>query len=157
VPAAGRPLLRGGAIALTAAYALVAASTTPFSTAADVVTALPILALVVAAVVRWPLHSAPAPLVAEPGARFHHPYRAWVWLLVVVVAWEFYEYLARGSRASHPTLSSMTDALDRHYLLKAAIFFGWLWLGMVVVREGARARVRGSRRGGSASDPGPAQ
>ena len=145
----------GGAIALTAAYALVAASTTPFSTAADVVTALPILALAVAAVVFWPLHPAPALLAPEPSARFHHPYRAWVGLLVVVVAWEFYEYLARGSRAAHPTLSSMTDALDRHYPLKALIFFGWLWLGVLVVREGARAGSPGSGPG-SGSDPGPA-
>ena len=63
-------------------------------------------------------------------------------LLVVAVAWELAEYLARGSRGQHPTLSSMADALDRHYLLKALVFFGWLWLGLCIVRRGSRGRRR---------------
>jgi hypothetical protein len=58
------------------------------------------------------------------------------------VAWELAEYLARGSRGQHPTLSSMADALDRPYLVKALVFFGWLWLGLCIVRRGSRGRGR---------------
>ena len=65
--------------------------------------------------------------------------------MVAVVALELTEYLARGSRAAHPTLSSMVDALDRHWGLKAVVFFGWLILGAVILTLG---RSRGT-------DPGP--
>jgi hypothetical protein len=52
------------------------------------------------------------------------------------VVWELAEYAARGSRADHPTLSSMLDAVDRSYGLKALVFFLWLWLGAAIVRRG---------------------
>lgn len=120
-----------------AAYALVAATTTAFTGSADLVTALPIVALTVMVLVRWPLR--PRPLrVDEPGGR--HPWRAWVLLLGAVVAWELVEYAARGSRADHPTLSSMLDAMDRTYVLKALVFFLWLALGAAIVRAGRRRR-----------------
>ena len=57
-------------------------------------------------------------------------------LFAAVVAWELVEYASRGSRAAHPTLSSMLDAVDRYYLLKALIFFAWLYLGAAIVRKG---------------------
>ena len=124
-----------------AAYALVAAGTTAFTRSANIVTALPIVAVAVLVVVRWPLW--PRPLragsdrVAAP-----HPWRAWVILFGALVAWELAEYAARGSRADHPTLSSMTDAVDRSFLLKAVVFFLWLALGAAIVRKGARRRHR---------------
>jgi hypothetical protein len=134
-----------------AAYALGAATTSAFTTAADVVTALPIVALAVLVVVRWPLRARPRPPrrprrrprshepvhdpAGDSGAA--HPWRAWVVLLVVVVAWELAEYAARGSRADHPTLSSMLDAVDRTDGLKAVVFFLWLWLGAAIVRGGS--------------------
>jgi hypothetical protein len=116
------------------AYALGAATTTPFTWAANVVTALPIVVLVVLAFVRWPAR--PQPLVLPVPQRVRHPYRPWAVLVVVVVAWELVEYLARGSRGAHPTLSSMADALDRHYLGTAVLFFAWLCLGALIVRCG---------------------
>ncbi len=125
-----RTLLGVGA----AAYALVAASTTAFTRPADLVTGLPIVALVVLVVVRWPLR--PRPLTLTPEAP--HPWRAWVVLFGAIVAWELAEYAARGSRADHPTLSSMLDAVDRYYVLKALVFFLWLWLGAAIVRRGSR-------------------
>ena len=76
--AAGAP----GAAALVvpaAAYALGAAATTAFTRPANLVTALPIVALAVLVVARWPLR--PRPLEAAAGGTAGHPYRAWVALL----------------------------------------------------------------------------
>ncbi len=117
-----------------AAYALVAATTTAFSRPANVVTAIPIVGLAVLVLVRWPLR----PRHPELGTDTSHPWRAWVVLFVVIVVWELADYAARGSRADHPTLSSMLDAVDRHYILKALVFFLWLCLGAAIVRKGSR-------------------
>jgi hypothetical protein len=135
------------------AYALVAAGTTAFTRSANIVTALPIVALAVMVVVRWPLR--PRPVRADAGREaVPHPWRAWVLLFVALVAWEVAEYAARGSRADHPTLSSMTDAVDRYFGLKAVVFFLWLALGAAIVRLGGRRRrgAAASRgRGGEAA------
>lgn len=143
-------------LAAGAAYALGAATTSAFSWPADAVTAIPIVALVVLAVVRWPRRPQPQPqpLEGEVVARGGHPYRAWVVLLAAAVTWELAEYLARGSRDAHPTLSSMADALDRHYLLKALVFFGWLCLGACIVRRGSQALPRPARPTASSGPPG---
>jgi hypothetical protein len=122
-------------LAAGAAYALGAAATTAFTLTGDVMTALPIVTLAVLVVARWPLRPWP------PEARGTHPYRAWGALLAVIVAWELAQYLARGSRGAHPTLSSMADALDRHYVLKAVVFFGWLSLGALIVSKGTQTRA----------------
>jgi hypothetical protein len=139
----GRTLL----VVLLAAYALVAATTTAFTGSANLVTALPIVVLAVLVVVRWPLR--PHPLRAEPGAG--HPWRAWVVLFGALVAWELYEYAARGSRADHPTFSSMLDAVDRTYVFKAVVFFLWLFLGAAIVRRG-RPRPDGRRQASSGGE-----
>jgi len=130
-------------LAAGVAYALAATTTTPFTDPADIVTALPIVGLAVLAVARWPWH--PRPLEAAPPARGPHPYRAWVAVLAAIVVWELAEYVARGSRGAHPTLSSMADALDRDYLLKAVVFFGWLCLGALIVRKGTQTPAARSR------------
>jgi hypothetical protein len=122
-------------------YSLGAAATTPFSVAADVMTAVPIALLAVAAVWRWPWR----PVAWSPTTGARHPYRAWVVLVVAIVVWELVDYAARGSRGAHPTLSSMADALDRFYVLKAAVFFGWLCLGALVVRLGVGVGGSGAR------------
>ena len=75
--------------------------------------------LVVLVLVRWPLRPRPGPGPPEPGRR-RHPWRAWVILFAVLVAWELAEYAARGSRADHPTLSSMLDAVDRYLRAQGA-------------------------------------
>ncbi len=123
------------------AYALAAAATTAFTGPADVIAALPIAGLALAVVVRWPRR--PQPLV-PPGKAAGHPFRAWVVLLGAIVVWELAQYLARGSRGAHPTLSSMADALDRFYLLKALVLFGWLCLGAGIVIRGTPAGPTGS-------------
>ena len=134
-------------------YSFGAAATTPFTVAADVMTALPIAVLGVAAVWRWPWR----PVVRRPagagrGVGARHPYRAWVVLAAAIVVWELVDYAARGSRGAHPTLSSMADAVDRFYVLKTALFFGWLCLGALIVRlgeagAGAAARARSAEAG----------
>jgi hypothetical protein len=118
-------------VALAAAYALGAAATTPFTWQADLLTAVPLVLLAVAAVARWPAHPHPRPVPAGT-----HPFLPWLALAAVVVAWELANYLFHGARAAHPTLSSMADAVDRQYLLKALMFFGWLCFGAWVVHLG---------------------
>lgn len=141
------------ALVASAGYALGGAATTPFSWAADVLTAIPIALTAVLAVARWPAHpDRSAGRVAEDGHGPGHPYLGWIVLLAVVIGWETVEYLWRGSRSAHPTLSSMADAFDAHYVLKATAFLAWLWLGAAIVRAGAlpaASRARGS--GGRAS------
>jgi phosphatidylserine synthase len=121
------------------AYALVAANTTAFTRSANIVTGVPIVVLAVLVVVRWPLRA--RPLQLDP-SEAPHPWRAWVALFAAVVAWELADYAARGSRADHPTLSSMLDAVDRSYVLKAIVFFLWLYLGAAIVRRGGPSPSR---------------
>ena len=138
MPAAGRPdgrhrrnlALLGAVVAL--AYAVGAAGTTAFTKPADVLTALPILGLAVLVVIHWPLWPRPR----RVGADGSHPFRAWVLLFAAIVLWELADYAARGSRADHPTLSSMFDAVDRFFVLKTLLFFAWLCLGAAILRKG---------------------
>jgi hypothetical protein len=125
------------------AYALVAAGTTAFTRSANIVTAVPIVALAVLVVVRWPLRT---PRLQLDPAEAPHPWRGWAALFGAVVAWELADYAARGSRADHPTLSSMLDAVDRHFVLKAFVFFLWLYLGAAIVRRGGRRQGQQRRR-----------
>jgi hypothetical protein len=62
-------------------------------------------------------------------------------LVVTFTAWELFNYLVHGSRANHPTFSSITDAIDRFYLLKTLLFVGWLAFGWRIVVAGARPRA----------------
>jgi hypothetical protein len=122
-------------LTLGTAYALVAAATQPFSWQADLMTAVPVAALAVGAIVFWPRHPATSEV---PGRR--HPYRPWVAALVVVVTWELVNDVLPGARGEHPTLSSMLNAVDRHYALKVFVFLAWLSLGWTVFRLGRTAQ-----------------
>ena len=73
-------------------------------------------------------------------------------MLIVFVVWELFNYLVHGTRANHPTFSSITDAIDRFYLLKTLLFLGWLAGGLVIVRRGL-APERGGRDGAVRRDP----
>jgi len=144
-------LLAGGV-----GYSLVAASTTPFTLPADVLTGLAIVAMAVLVGVRWPLRPRRArPISASSSTTSSssssttgHPYLLWVLLLVIFVAWELFNYLVHGTRANHPTFSSITDAIDRFYLLKALLFLGWLAAALVIVGRGSRAGLRSHSRPG---------
>jgi hypothetical protein len=154
--------MRSGPTALVVggvAYSLIAASTTPFTLPADVLTGLAIVAMAVLVIVRWPLHtrsrssssssvststsslsSLPAG-TAGSGGRTAHRYLPWLLLLIVFVAWELFNYLVHGTRANHPTFSSITDANDRFYILKALLFMVWLASGWVIIGRGSRQRA----------------
>jgi hypothetical protein len=135
----------------SAGYAVGAAATTPFTGPADVMTAIPIAAVAVLAVVLWPARRDGGAASVEDGVpRPRHPYLGWGVLLVVIVAWELVEYLSRGSRGAHPTLSSMADAFDAHSIGKAVAFLAWLLLGAAIGRAGIPA---GSRRRASGAQP----
>jgi hypothetical protein len=125
-------------VVVLVAYALFAASTTAFTRSANIATGVPIVAVVVLAVALWPLRARPLRLGPDVG----HPWRAWVCVFGAVVLWELVEYAARGSRADHPTLSSMLDAVNRFYGFKVIVFFLWLYLGAAIVRRGARRQGR---------------
>jgi hypothetical protein len=143
---AGTVILLAGAIG----YSLIAASTTPFTLPADVLTGLAILGMAVVVVMRWPLRTRKVRAATRSGPGAGHPYLPWFGLLVVFVVWELFNYLVRGTRANHPTFSSITDAIDRFYLLKALLFLGWMAGAWVIVRRGSRARGR-TRASGAAS------
>jgi hypothetical protein len=131
-------LLAGGV-----GYSLIAASTRAFTLPADVLTGVAIVAMAVLVCVRWPLRprrAAGAASTARAGSG--HPYLPWVVLLILFVVWELFNYLVHGSRANHPTFSSITDAIDRTYLLKALMFLGWLALGWAILSRGSRSWAR---------------
>jgi hypothetical protein len=136
-------LLAGGV-----GYSLVAASTRPFTLPADALTGAAIVAMAVGVCVRWPLRTrtmrSPSGPASGPASSSGagHPYLPWLLLVIVFVAWELFSYLVHGTRAHHPTLSSITDAIDRTYLLKTLMFLGWLAGGLVIVRHGSRAQRR---------------
>jgi hypothetical protein len=139
-------LLAGGT-----AYSLVAATTTPFTLPADILTGLAIVVMGVLAIASWPLRTRTVRTGPSSQARAGHPYRPWLVLVGLFTLWELVNY-AYGLRAAHPTFSSITDAIDRHYVLKAALFLGWLGLGLVILRQGA-GRHRGADRHRGASRP----
>src|SRR5580700_11018054 len=111
------------------AYALLVSSTTPFTWQADTSVAAPLALAVVGAMRWWPLRTTSI----GPKHRIEHPYRRWVLLVVIVAAWELYCYVAAGSRAEHPTFSSMVDAIDRYEVLKALVVLAWLSLGWMII------------------------
>lgn len=136
-------LLVGGG----AAYALVAASTTPFTLPADILTGFAILGMAVLVAVRWPLGTRKVRAATRPTGDGHgHPYLPWLGLLVVFTVWELFNYLVHGTRADHPTFSSITDAIDRYYVLKAVLFLSWMAAAWVIVRRGSRGSARAAAR-----------
>ena len=81
---------------------------------------------------------------AIPGLGTHRGHHA---LRAAFTAWELFNYVVHGSRADHPTFSSITDANDRFYLLKALLFLGWMAAAMVIVQRGQHQRPARPARG----------
>lgn len=61
-------------------------------------------------------------------------YLAWAGLAVAAFGWQLATYL-QSPRAEHPTISSMLDAADAHDPLRAAVFLGWVVLGLELARR----------------------
>jgi hypothetical protein len=112
--------------------AVVASSTRPFTTAADVVTAVPI-AVAGGATVWW-IGRGRRARTATAAARPPWTRRWVVWpvLAGVVAAWEIACFVSLP-REAHPTLSVLIDALDSTRVGKTAAFVAWLALGWWLV------------------------
>jgi hypothetical protein len=129
----------GAALVAAAAYSWWAATTTSFSVAADVATAIPLGVLVALALVQWragrrggelapPLRRLEGP-AAVTGAAWPLP-----GVLLVALAFELYN-LFSAPRAAHPTVSSLYDAAAGTHAWKALFFLAWLALGWDLLRR----------------------
>ena len=132
--------------------AVVASFTHPFTLSADVVTAIPLAAMLVAQIVgavrtrggrRIAISGRPSEQQPATSAVESLPFRRfipWVAMFVVVVAFELLVFFEQP-RQAHPTLSSLSDDLTRWQAGKAALFIAWLALGWLFLRRRVGRRV----------------
>jgi hypothetical protein len=112
-------------------YAVLASSTRPFTWAANIVTAVPIVAAGLVTV--WTSRGVAAlPTTGESAHALRRSWDrrwvTWVVLAAVITGWELY-CLASLPRSQHPTLSSLIDILDSTRVGKSVAFVSWLALG----------------------------
>lgn len=126
-------------VSAAALYSWFAALTTPFTFRANVMTAIPLITALLAAVLFC--HIVRSRRTGQPSAPRPSERSLWPWWvsLGVVGGWELFCYL-RLPRFDHPTFSSLYDSAGRLQPLKAALFFGWLALGWAIVRAYGRVR-----------------
>jgi hypothetical protein len=122
---------------VAAVLAAVAAVTHPFTLAADIVTAIPIVIGLLVLGLRVRRGQAP-PVVAAAGQGKALPdigrrwSLGWLGLVATVAAWEVYTYLG-SPRSAHPTLSVLLDMLDATWSGKFVAFSLWVALGWYLV------------------------
>jgi hypothetical protein len=122
---------------VVAVLAAVAAVSHPFTLAADLVTAIPIVIglLVLGLRVRRG-QAPPVGTAAGQGETLPAIGRRWslLWLglAATVAAWEVYTYLG-SPRSAHPTLSVLLDMLDATWSGKFVAFSLWVALGWYLV------------------------
>jgi hypothetical protein len=145
------------------ALAAVAAFTHPFTLRADVVVAIPLVAMLVAQIAfavraRHRRSASGASAIPAGGqavpaggeavpAGGPLPFRRfipWLVMFVVVVSFELFAYFEQP-RQAHPTLSSLSDDLTRWQVGKAALFLAWLALGWLFLRR-RPTELRGSTK-----------
>ena len=145
------------------ALAAVAAFTHPFTLRADVVVAIPLVAMLVAQIAfavraRHRRSASGASAIPAGGqavpaggeavpAGGPLPFRRfipWLVMFVVVVSFELFAYFEKP-RQAHPTLSSLSDDLTRWQVGKAALFLAWLALGWLFLRR-RPTELRGSTK-----------
>lgn len=124
-------------VAVILIYSVLASFTRPFTWPADVVTAVAMVVVGVAAAVRTrkaKRTDAVASVrldtdrVVASGRRLLIP----ATVIVAVAGWELFCYLS-APRAAHPTLSTLLDLLDATRSGKAVAFALWLALGWYLV------------------------
>lgn len=125
-----------GGAATSALYAVLASSTRPFTWAADIVTAVPIVAAGLATA--WTSRGVIHHMTGERRDAAHQlrpswdrRWMTWAVLTAVVTSWELY-CLVSLPRTQHPTLSSLIDILDSSRVGKSVAFASWLALGWVL-------------------------
>lgn len=124
-------------VAVAAAYAYVAAGTTPFTAGADALTAVAFVPLggvmVVSLARRRRRGLARLPAELAPGGAVV----PWVGALAALVLWELATYAAGFAAGRHafPTVSSLADQAFRWRGAKAALFALWLAMGWGLVRQ----------------------
>ncbi|HEX6310210.1 MAG TPA: hypothetical protein VF152_01125 [Acidimicrobiia bacterium] len=119
---------RTAAWVAVAAYALVLGTTESFTWPAALLTAGSAV-LVVLLAARTGLRRPPSRAAVPPSGIL-----AWLGLGVAVGVWWLSAYL-QSPRSDHPTVSSLLDAADAHVPLRAAVFLGWLLLGVTLARR----------------------
>jgi hypothetical protein len=115
-------------VAVAVAYAAVLATTTPFTAAADALTAAALAAAAVVLVVGLATPRTTASGATETGETVRGSALGWVVLLAVAAAWELYCFFG-GPRPAHPTLSTLYDLAARWPAVKAVLVLAWLALG----------------------------
>ncbi len=126
----------GLVLVASAALAALAATTRPFTLAADAVVTVGFAGLVAVLVMQW-RHRPEPPLIARrsgpsPTPRWGRRLALWVVPVAAAVGWELFNYL-ETPRAAHPTVSSMLDAVDATHVGHGLVFAGWLALGWYLV------------------------
>lgn len=112
--------------------AALASFTHPFTLGADLITAIPIVAMIVAEAA-WLVRAHGSSVAAVPVAPPEKALRRlvpWIVLSGVVVGFELFNYFELPRRA-HPTLSSLSDELTRWPAGTAILFLAWLALGVI--------------------------
>lgn len=140
LPDGGTPLRcsgRAGVAVVLAGicYSVGAAFTLPFRASGDVVTAVPLVVLLVVLVAQGRLGPC---AVAVPD---HQPPRltragmaVWALLVALIVALEAVTYLG-APRSAYPTASAIYDTFSHWRAFKAFAYFLWLSLGWLLVRQ----------------------
>jgi hypothetical protein len=133
-PLARRWIVASAAVGI--AYAIVASGTHPFTAAADLVTAIPMVvaATGTARVISGRRRNDSAPPVGRDAGTSRKNRLALAWLvpMALAAAWELYCYV-HLPRPQHPTLSALIDTLDATRAGKTVDFAAWLALGWFLV------------------------
>jgi hypothetical protein len=116
-----------------AVYAWVASPLRPFTTAIEVMVALPVIVALVL-VLRPPAR----PSTREAGSA-RSGAAIWIALFAAATAWEIVAY-ASSPRSSHPTLSTIADEIMSVRPGRALLFLCWLAVLSVLVAYSERRR-----------------
>ncbi len=132
-------------VAAACGYSWWASGTRTFTWQAEILTALPLVAVAVGALLTDAGRTRRRDILVPTGVRgrhgpepsddrLHRPsVAAWAAIAAVVVLWELATY-ASSPRSAHPTLSSILDELTGGHFGKAVVFILWLGLGWYLVR-----------------------
>ena len=124
-------------VAAAVAYSWYAASTRPFTTPADIATAVPFLAVASVLAHRITRKRSSRPTRDPKGpADGSSRIRPWVITIVLLGVIELVAYVMGffGSRHEYPTLSSLYESAARTHGVRAVLFALWMILGWRLVR-----------------------